>query len=207
MTQAASRQPKIAPRGEPVWEIAELFPEQGDWTERQYLSLTTNRLVEFDNGTIEVLTLPTKTHQLIVLFLYDLIKRFVVARGMGGSVLVAAYKLRVPSGKYREPDVLYLTPEQDARAGEQFTEAAELVVEVVSPDDPGRDYVTKRQEYAEVGVPEYWIIDIAARQILVLRLEAGTYVEHGRCGLGGRAESHRFPGLAVAVDDVLSQGK
>jgi Uma2 family endonuclease len=115
--------------------------------------------------------------------------------------------LRVPSGKYREPDVLYLTPEQDGRAGEQFTEAAELVVEVVSPDDPNRDYVTKRQEYAEAGVTEYWIVDMAARQVLVLRLEAGTYVEHGKFGPGQRASSQRFHGLSVAVDDVLSQGK
>ncbi|HZN68816.1 MAG TPA: Uma2 family endonuclease [Tepidisphaeraceae bacterium] len=207
MTQAAPRQPRIARRGEPVWEIAELFPEQGDWTEGEYLALTTNRLVEFDNGTIEVLPVPTKTHQEIVLFLYRIIFAFIEARGLGGKVLVAAYKLRVPSGKYREPDVLYLTPEQDGRAGEQFTEAAELVVEVVSPDDPNRDYVTKRQEYAEAGVTEYWIVDMAARQVLVLRLEAGTYVEHGKFGPGQRASSQRFHGLSVAVDDVLSQGK
>lgn len=63
----------IAPPGEPVWEIAELFPEQGAWTERQYLSLQTNRLVEFDNGTIEVLPVPTKTHQRVVLFLYEVL--------------------------------------------------------------------------------------------------------------------------------------
>ena len=190
--------------GEPVWEIAELFPEQGLWTERQYLALKTNRLVEFDNGTIEILPVPTKTHQLTVAFFYEVLKAFVAGKG---RVLFAPYRVRVPSGRYREPDVLYLTREQDARAGEEFTEAAELVMEVVSADDPDRDYVTKRREYAEVGVPEYWIIDRAGRQILVLRLEGGQYVEHGRFGPGQQATSHRLPGFAVAVDDVMSQGR
>ena len=44
--------------GEPVWEIAELFPQQGDWTEEGYLSLDTNLRVEFDDGVIQVLPTP-----------------------------------------------------------------------------------------------------------------------------------------------------
>lgn len=121
--------------------------------------------------------------------------------------LLRPYRLRVPAGRYREPDVLNLTPEQDARAGEAFTEAAELVMEVVSPDDPDRDYITKRRDYAEAGAPEYWIIDRAVRQVLVLRLEAGQYLEHGRFGPGQHAASHRLPGFTVSVDDVLAQGQ
>lgn len=183
-----------------------LFPEQGLWTERQYLALHTNRSVEFDDGAIEVLPLPTKTHQLIVLFLFEALKAYVTGHA-GGIVLVAAYRLRIPSAKYREPDVIYLTPGQDAAAGEEFTAAAELVMEVVSPDDPNRDYVTKRREYAEAGVAEYWIVDRAERQVIVLRLEAGQYVEHGRFGPGQTATSHRLSGFAVAVDAVLSQGR
>jgi Uma2 family endonuclease len=36
-----------------------------------------------------------------------------------------------------------------------------LVVEVVSPGkkDRDRDYIAKRQQYAERGIPEYWLID------------------------------------------------
>ena len=52
MTRAANR--PVSRPGEPTWEIAELFPEQGGWTEEQYLALKTRRLVEYDNGTIEV---------------------------------------------------------------------------------------------------------------------------------------------------------
>lgn len=120
-------------------------------------------------------------------------------------MLVAPYRLRVPAGKFREPDVLYLTAEQDARAGEEFTEAAEIVAEVVSPDDPDRDYVTKRLDYAAAGVPEYWIIDYAVRQVTVLHLDdaTGQYVEHGRFGDGQQATSAHLPGFVVPVDDLF----
>lgn len=189
---------------EPAWHIAELFPPQGSWSEEEYLSLKTNRLVEFDDGTVEVLPVPTKTHQLIVVFLLEALKRFIGSRGV---VLPAAYPLRIPGAKYREPDVLYLTPEQNAAAGEKYCEAAELVIEVVSPDDPDRDYVTKRAEYAAAGVPEYWIVDAGAGAITVLRLADGRYEEHGRFTPGQQATSAVLGGFAVSVEEVLHQGR
>lgn len=203
MSQAITLSKSSRP-GEPVWEIAELFPQQGAWSEQDYLALTTNRLVEFDNGIIEILPLPTLNHQLIALFIYDLFRAFIAKRALGGKVLVAAYRLRISSGKYREPDVLYLSQEQIAKADQQFTDLAELVVEVVSSDKPDRDYVSKRADYAAAGVPEYWIIDLEERQILVLRLERGVYVEHGRFTIGQQATSHRFSGLTVLVEDVFN---
>ena len=206
MTQATT-QSRPSRRGDPVWEIAELFPEQGFWSEEEYLALNTNRLVEFDNGTIEVLPVPTRTHQMIVLFFCKLLEAFMTRQGRGGVVLPSAYPLRVPSARYREPDVIFMTAEQNARASEAFTSAAELVVEVVSPSDPNRDYVTKRQDYAEAGVAEYWIVDAAEQTVLVLRLENGQYAEHGRFGPGQTATSAKLAGFAVAVDQILSLGQ
>jgi Uma2 family endonuclease len=204
MSQVIPTLSKITRPGEPVWEIAELFPEQGGWSEQEYLALSTNRLVEFDNGIIEVLPLPTRNHQLIAGFIYDLIKAFVARYALGGKVFFAPYRLRVFTGKHREADVFYLSPEQFAKSNQQFTEHADLVVEVVSPDDPDRDYVAKRAEYARAGVSEYWIVDESQRHVLVLRLENGAYVEHGRFTAGQRAASHRFPALTVSVDDVFN---
>ena len=191
--------------GQPVREITDYLPSQGSWTERQYLALFTHgRGVEFNDGMIEVLPVPTKTHQLVIGLFYELLKAFLGGRGV---VLLAGYKLRVqsPEVQFREPDVVYLTPEQNTRAGEAFTRAAELVAEVVSRDDPERDYVTKRREYAAAGIPEYWILDPAARQILVLGLDGNQYMERGKYGPGERASSHHLPGFGVAVDDMLAQ--
>ena len=62
--------------GEPTWEIARLYPAQGCWTEREYLNLDTNRLVEFSHGFIEFLPMPTTPHQRILLLLVNLLNAF-----------------------------------------------------------------------------------------------------------------------------------
>jgi Uma2 family endonuclease len=185
-------------------EIAELFPEQGDWSEKEYLALQTSRLVEFDNGVIEALPMPKKIHGIIITFLMKAIAAYIEARKLGGLVLPPGYKIRIPGGKFREADITYLTPEQDAQSNEDFTNLAELVIEVVSSDDPNRDYVKKRSEYAQAGVQEYWIVDRDERRVTVLRLDGDTYSQHGCFGSGQLATSVVFAGFSVSVDEALA---
>ncbi len=44
MSRASSRVRQV--RAGPAWEIATIFPNQGQWTEGDYLRLNTNRLVD-----------------------------------------------------------------------------------------------------------------------------------------------------------------
>jgi Uma2 family endonuclease len=55
----------------------------------------------------------------------------------------------------------------------------DLVVEVVSPGDlqRSRDYIAKRMQYQDRGIPVYWIIDPQVREIMVLTLTAAGYQE------------------------------
>ena len=63
--------PNQKTRGQPTWEVAYLFPTQGNWSEEDYLWLSeqTNRLVEYPDGYIEVLPMPTDRHQAVMQFL------------------------------------------------------------------------------------------------------------------------------------------
>lgn len=56
---------------EPAWGIARLFPAQGAWAIDDYLSLSGNHLVEFDRGFVEVLPMPTTSHQWIMLSFWE----------------------------------------------------------------------------------------------------------------------------------------
>ena len=58
-------------------------------------------------------------------------------------------------GVFHEPDVLLLRDRSDPRRQDRFWLGADLVVEVVSPDDPDRDLVEKRADYAAAGIAEY----------------------------------------------------
>ena len=56
-----------------------------------------------------------------------------------------------------------------------------LVIEVVSPGEiqRDRDYIAKRIQYQDCGIPEYWIVDPQIQRILVLELTGDTYKQVG----------------------------
>ena len=190
----------------PPGMIALLFPEQGAWSEEEYLALDSNRLVEFSGGSIEVLPMPTTSHQLMVTYLYRLLEAFVTAN-MLGTPLVAPLRVRLCPGKYREPDVVFLLARHAARMGELFWVGADLIMEVVSGagKDRRRDLITKRREYARARIPEYWIVDPEEERIVVLRLVGKRYLEHGAFPRGTIATSHLLPGFTIDVTEALSQ--
>jgi len=190
---------------EPAWDIALLFPPQGEWSEEDYLALDTNRPVEFCDGRIEVLETPTALHQLITAFLYRALFGFVDPRSLG-VVLPAAYPVRLRAGKYREPDVLFISSAHAARLRNEYAEGADLVMEVVSSDRQ-RDLVRKRREYALAGIPEYWIVDPERETITVLALDGDRYAEHGVFTRGDTAASKLLPGFGVSVDETFEAGK
>ena len=100
------------------------------------------------------------------------------------------------AGKQREPDILLVREASDPRRQNRYWLGADLVAEVVSPDDPERDTVEKVADYAEAHVSEYWIVNPEVGSITVLTLQGDTYATHGvparRCDQLGAA--HRLSG-------------
>jgi Uma2 family endonuclease len=192
--------------GEPTWDVAQLFPNQGAWSEQEYLALSTNHLVEFSNGVVEFLPMPTMTHQLIAAALYRLLESFVSTNELG-TVLIAAFKIRLWEEKYREPDVVFMKKEHAARMSDDYWLGADLVMEVVSAsaNDRDRDLNVKLREYARAGIPEYWIVDPKLGHITVHTLKKKkTYSVHGEFSKGQQATSKLLPGFAVDVTSVLA---
>jgi Uma2 family endonuclease len=62
-----------------------------------------------------------------------------------------------------------------------------LVVEVVSPGEVQweRDYIAKRAQYQDRGIPEYWIVDPQAQTVIVLELrdDGDGKVQYGEVGV------------------------
>lgn len=199
--------PRTAP-GTPTWEIAELFPRQGLWGEHDYLALRPRQAVEFTDGLLEILPMPTFAHQAIVEFIFLVFRQFITAKKLG-RVMFAPLRVQLRPGKYREPDLVFMRAEHRARMGNAFWLGADLVLEVVSEDGASRerDLMQKRLDYAEGGVPEYWIVDPVLERITVLVLEGAAYREHGVFVPGQQAVSATLPGLTVDVAAALDAGR
>jgi Uma2 family endonuclease len=190
-TAKKSKFSKRPPR-EPTWDIAYLYPMQGDWTENDYLTLEANsgnRMIELVNGRIEFPPMPDMFHQDIVKFLLFRLHDFVVPH-FDGEVLHAPLPVRLGKGVYREPDIAYFKPHR-IKDRCKPPEGADLVMEVVSPgkDARQRDLKDKRADYAKAKIPEYWIVDPETRTITVLTLSGRTYKIHGEFKAGEQAAS------------------
>lgn len=185
-----------------AWEVATLFPEQGAWSENDYLELTdgTNRRIEFVDGRLEFLPMPTELHQALVGFLYHALLTFVTANKLG-FVPFPPLRVRVGMQKVREPDVLFLRAENYHLRSNRIWNGADLVMEVVSadPKDRQRDYEEKLIEYATAGIGEYWIIDPEDAMVTLHQLTAGKYAVAGKFTRGETASSQLLPGFCVDV--------
>ncbi len=80
-----------------------------------------------------------------------------------------------------------------------------LVVEVVSSGElqRDRDYVAKRLQYQDCGIPEYWIVDPQIKQILVLELKDNLYIEVGTFSGDDLILSPQFSQLHLPVSSVF----
>jgi|SRR6516162_3641876 Uma2 family endonuclease len=183
--------------------LEEILPPQGQWTEEEYLVLTDhrNRLVEFTDGFLEVLPMPTQEHQMLLKFLFLAFFSFFEPRG--GNVLFAPLRLRIRPRKFREPDLLVLLSARDPRGQSRFWDGADLALEIVSQDSPERDLVDKRGDYAEAHVPEYWIANPESQTITVLKLRGNSYEEAGVYRRGDVAKSVLRPEFTVAVAEAF----
>ena len=192
--------------GEPTWEAATLLPNQGQWHEADFLSLHTNRMAELAGGRLEVLPMPTWLHQLIVDYFLETIKHHLRSRKVGGVVLFAPLPVRLFPGTIREPDILYVAPENLPTQSNTYPERVDLVVEVVSEGSEARkrDYEHKKDDYAQAKVSEYWIVDPEEGQITVLGLNGQEFETLGVFRNGELAQSRYMPGLTIKVADVFA---
>ena len=114
--------------GAPAWEAAFMLPVQGSWSEEEFLKFHTNRMAELVDGRLEIL--PTLKHQRILRWLLGM---FEGAAPVGLITLFAPLPTRLFPGTIREPDLLYLAPENAPGPDVDYPTHIDLAVEIVKP--------------------------------------------------------------------------
>ncbi|BAY39178.1 hypothetical protein NIES2111_35280 [Nostoc sp. NIES-2111] len=81
-----------------------------------------------------------------------------------------------------------------------------LVIEVVSPGElqRDRDFIAKRSQYQDCGIPEYWIIDPETQTILVLQLTDKIYTEVGNFSGDDLVISPQFTQISLKTSQIFA---
>jgi Uma2 family endonuclease len=160
---------------------------------------------EVIDGELCVTPAPRPLHQRVATRLSTVLEPF-VERHRLGWVITGPIDVLFGPRDYLEPDLVFLRRENHPLLSERGIEGPpDLVVEILSASTTSRDRGIKRERYARHGVPEYWIVDIAARRVEVYHFDgdadaapivATEVIEWRPAGSTG-------PMLSLRLDDVL----
>ncbi len=184
--------------------IAQLFPPQGKWRESDYFELPDSmQIIELSNGEISMTPPPTPVHQRVVRLLAFALDDLARQNDLG-EVLFSPVAVRLWEGKIREPDVLFVRKENLSRIKETHVDGPpDWIAEVISPGSRGTDEIDKLVEYAQAGVPEYWLLNPEGKTVRIYHLETGVYVLKGTYVVGQVASAVTIPGFEVRVGEVF----
>jgi Uma2 family endonuclease len=115
---------------------------------------------EWVGGEIVMASPASMRHQQVAKLLTKVLDTYVEHHNLG-EVFQAPFVMRLEARERgREPDLLFVSRERLNLIRATFLDgAADLVVEIISPESIGRDRGEKFVEYEASGVREYWLID------------------------------------------------
>ena len=186
--------------------------------------MTLEAYLNYDDGTDtryelvdgNLVEMPTESplNNTIALFLVSTF----LGLGIPYYCLATHHQLQVYSDQAtaREPDLIVHTEAsaaailKDGKLLRLDQPPPQLVVEVVSSSDTDkasrdRDYIEKRREYAQRGIPEYWIIDPIAAEVWILTLAGETYQAQRFIGADRLLSKHCEP-LDLTAEQLLKAG-
>ena len=153
--------------------------------------------VELLYGVITEMSPQGSAHAAVVRRLNELLVLALTGRAQIGPQLPFA------AGDWSEPEPdLAVTPPGEATDAAHPAKAW-LLVEVAH-SSLGTDLGAKARLYAEIGVPEYWVVDLASERVYVHRRPAPDgYQDVTVAKRGQTLVVAAFPDVTVAVDAIL----
>jgi Uma2 family endonuclease len=201
-----------APAGATTPPPAGAGPKPWRWTREQYYELDRQgffdgKRVELIRGEIVEMSPINWPHALGVKLASDALARAFAAGHWVNAQHPISLSGTVP-GSEPQPDVAVI-PGSPRDYTNHPTRAA-LVVEIAD-STLNYDTTTKAELYATAGVPEYWVLDVTGRQLIVFRdpqplpapLGAVAYQDRRTLSPGDGVSPLGAPSVTVAVADLL----
>jgi len=152
---------------------------RGYITFEEYLEQSSDtRICEWIDG--EVITMPGASfeHQTLSDFLLKVVSFFVESKNLG-LVISSPFAMKLESQRRgREPDILFVSKERQHLFKKTYLDgAADLAIEIISPESVGRDRGEKFVEYEAAKIQEYWLIDPERKQVEFYRLNSDGFYQ------------------------------
>jgi len=176
-------------------------------TFEDYQALPDDQRYEIVKGVLYVAPRPRPLHQMVVTNLVLELVPHVRERGLG-TVIQDADLVLPGKDVYVAPDIMFFS-------GDRFSEVdpkgwikivPDLIIEVSSPSTDMYDERTKRQIYAEIGVPHYWRVDPSRRTIVEGALDKDGKYQERTWRVDPEAEAFRpalFPHLQLDLTSIF----
>jgi len=125
-----------------------------------YMEHYAEQRCEWVKGVVYQVAPATLSHNLIIDYLYDLL-RYYFRNTHIGKVVRSPFVMRLDDVESRrEPDLFVVLNTNTNPMTETYIDGpADIAIEIVSPGSISTDYGAKFEEYEKGGVPEYWIFD------------------------------------------------
>jgi Uma2 family endonuclease len=160
-----------------------------------------SRRYELEEGVLVVTPRPAKLHQRVIYKLVPLLNEQLPHEWEAFGEVDVIVDSHEPA-TVRIPDVVVARSDDN-----QLAKAAEvlLAVEVISPGSRRRDTKVKPMEYAEAGIPHYWVIDLEPPISLRVFHLAGTYYQEAPDVTGRFSTTEPFA-LSFDLNELVTRG-
>ena len=203
-------------------DLTPVPPPEGKLTEEEFFAWCRGFdkiRAEWVDGDTIIMSPVSIRHDDLQGFLKTILRLFVRRNDLGkvyGSEVACRFAAR-GRRTVRLPDVLFIAKANlDRIRPTDVNGAPDLAVEIVSPNNPERDYREKFLDYQSAGVREYWIIDPLNQHVEMSSLDEKTGEFRLIPLTNGRLCSVVLPGFFLrpewlwsdplpAEDDVLRQ--
>jgi len=128
-----------------------------------------------------------------------------LSRGVGDAAIVSIQDpVRLGPDSEPQPDIALLRPRPDFYADRHPAAGDVLLIVEVADASAAYDRDTKLPLYARAGIPEVWLVDLAANQLEVYRRPSPQgYGEKEVYRPGMRVSPEALPALSLPVAEIL----
>jgi Uma2 family endonuclease len=177
-------------------------------TSAQYLAMDTPRGTNLVDGEI-VLSEPLKRHQQAQVGLVFALHAWCIA-GPGRGEVTTPLDVLLDDDNTFAPDVLWYRGDRSLPPADVRPQPLpDIAAEIRSPSTWRYDIGAKKARYEQHGLPELWLVDTAADEVLVFRRsapDAPAFDVAEELSHGDTLTSPLLPGFALELDELFVEG-